>query len=154
MQVDLVMTPEKTEGTGFSIPGSPADSGERNLHADIYLKYDPRTKTGYSLRFWRTTQSAAKCMFQFYRIEHGAGSPLDDRQVLSGVFKPSTHLILKASGTTVTARASNTVDQDVLDLSGTMAPNRFGGAGVSWPRGSSTIYSRIEISYPGTAPAK
>jgi hypothetical protein len=47
------------------------------------------------------------------------------------------------------------VDKETLTLEGTIAPNRFGGAGVYWPGGgSSTIYSRIEISYPGAAPAK
>ncbi len=154
MQFDLVMTPEKTEGTGFSIPGSPADSGERNLHADILIKYDPRTKNGYALRFWRTTQSAAKCMFQFYKIENGAGSPLDDRQVLSGVFKPTTQLTIKVTGTTLRATASNDVDQETLSLTGTIAPNRFGGAGVNWPRGSTNVYSKLEISYPGATTTK
>lgn len=154
MQVDVVMAPEKTEGTGFSIPGSPADTGERNLHADVYIKYDPRTRNGYALRFWRTTQSAAACMFQFYKIENGAGVPLDGRQVLSGVFKPTTHLTLKVTGSTLTATASNDVDQNALSLTGTIAPNRFGGAGVNWPRGSTNIYSRLEISYPSAVPAK
>ncbi len=147
MQVDLVMAPEK-EGQGFSVPGSPADSGDRNLHADIYIKYDPRTKNGYALRFWRTTQSANKCMFQLYKIENGAGSPLDDKQVLSGAFKTTTHMTLKVTGTTLAASASNDVDKETLFLEGTIGPNRLGGAGVYWPRGSSTVYSRIQISYP------
>ncbi|HVU36230.1 MAG TPA: pectinesterase family protein [Opitutaceae bacterium] len=152
MRIDLVMTPEKTEGTGFSIPGSPADSGERNLHADIYIKYDPRTRTGYALRYWRTTKSAAKCMFQFYRIVDGAGSPVDDHQVLSGVFKPKTHLTITATGPNLTAVASNNVDGETLRLESAIEPNSFGGAGVSWPRGSTNVYSRIAIHYG--APAK
>ncbi len=152
MQVDLVMASEKG-GQGFSVPGSPAD-GERGLHADMYIKYDPRTRNGYALRFWRTTQSADKCMFQLYKIENGAGSPLNDQQVLSGVFKTTTHMTLKVAGTTLTVSASNDVDKETLFLEGTITPNRFGGAGVYWPRGSSTIYSRIEISFPGPSPNK
>lgn len=153
MQIDLVMTPEKTEGTGFSIPGSPADSdatgrGDRNLHADVLIKYDPRTKNGYALRFWRTQQAPNACLYQFYKIENGAGSPLDAKQVISGVFKPSTHLTIKATGNTLTATASNDHDSETLSLTGTITPNRFGGAGVNWPRGSTNTYSRIEISYP------
>ncbi len=50
MQVDLVITPDKTEGTVFAVPGSPDDSGGRNYHGDIFIKYDPITQTGYSLR--------------------------------------------------------------------------------------------------------
>jgi hypothetical protein len=148
MQVDLVMASEKS-GQGFSVPGSPADSGPRNLHADMYIKYDPRTKNGYALRIWRTTQSASKCMFQLYKIVNGAGSPLNDQQVLSGVFKTTTHMTLKVTGTTLTVSASNDVDSETLALEGTIAPNHFGGAGVYWPGGSSTIYSHLEISYPG-----
>ena len=154
MQVDLVMASEKA-GQGFSVPGSPAESGPRNLHADVYIKYDPRTRNGYALRFWRTIRSADKCLFQLYKIENGTGSPLNDRQELSGVFKTTTHLTLKVTGTTLAVSASNDVDQETLALEGTIVPNRFGGAGVFWPGGgSSTIYSQIEISYPGTAPAK
>jgi hypothetical protein len=152
MQVDLVMASEKA-GQGFSVPGSPAESGPRNLHADMYIKYDPRTRNGYALRFWRTTRSADKCLFQLYQIENGNGSPLNDRQVLSGVFKTTTHMTLKVTGTTLTVSATNDVDPEKLTLKGTITPNRFGGAGVFWPGGnSSTIYGRIEISYPGTAP--
>ncbi len=73
MQVDIVMTPDKTAGQGFSIPGSPSETGPRNLHSDVYIKYDPRTKNGYALRFWRTTLSSSKCMFQLYKIVNGVG---------------------------------------------------------------------------------
>ena len=148
MRIDVVMFPEKTEGTGFSIPGSPADSGPTNLHADVLIKYDPRTKIGYALRYWRTNQATGKCIFQFYKIENGAGSPVDDHQAMTGVFKPTTHLTIKATGNKLTASASNDVDNETLSLESTIAPNRFGGAGVNWPRGSTNIYSRLEISYP------
>ena len=154
MQIDVLMFPEKTEGTGFSIPGSPADSGPTNLHADVLIKYDPRTKNGYALRFWRTNKDTGKCIFQFYKIANGAGSPVDDHQAMTGVFKPTTHLTIKATGNKLTATASNDVDKEMLSLESTVAPNRFGGAGVNWPRGSTNTYSRIEISYPTAAPSK
>jgi hypothetical protein len=153
MQVDLVMASEKA-GQGFSVPGSPAETGPRNLHADMYIKYDPRTRNGYALRFWRTTQSDRKCLFQLYKIENGKGSPLNDQQVLSGVFKTTVHMTLKVTSNTLRVNATNDVDNETLSLEGTIAPNRFGGAGVYWPGGSSTIYSRIEISYSPTALAK
>jgi hypothetical protein len=156
MQIELSMTPEKTEGTGFGSPGSSED-GDRIQKSDIFIKYDPRTRTGYSLRYWRTTQSTERCMFQLFRIVNGAGSPLSARQVLSGVFKPSTQFVLKVSGERLTVRARNDVDDDTLDLEGRIAPNDFGGAGVAWygtvPRGNSNVYSRFAISYPDTAAA-
>jgi len=92
-------------------------------------------------------------MFQLYKIENGAGSPLDDQQVLSGVFKVSTHMKIRVTGTTLAVSAFNDSDKETLALEGKITPNRFGGAGVSWMRGSSIIFSRIDISYPGTEPA-
>jgi hypothetical protein len=148
MRIDLIMTPDKTGGQGFSIPGSPSETGERNLHSDIYIKYDPRTKNGYALRFWRTTQSSSKCMFQLYKIVNGIGSPIDNRQVLSGVFRPTITMTLKIIGNKFSADAANNVNGETLHLEGTIEPNRFGGAGVFWPGGSANTYNKIDISYP------
>ena len=148
MRIDLVMTPDKREGQGFSIPGSPSENGPRNLHSDIYIKYDPRTRNGYALRFWRTTQSATKCMFQLYKIEDGVGSPIDGRQVLTGVFRPNTTITLRAIRNRLVVDARDTENNDQLHLEGNITPNRFGGGGVFWPGGSANTYSRIDISYP------
>jgi hypothetical protein len=149
MQIDLVMTPEKTAGQGFSVPGSPSETGPRNLHSDVYIKYDPRTKNGYALRIWRTTQSSSKCMFQLYKVVDGVGSPIDEHQVLSGVLKPNTTMTLKITGTKFVVDAVNSERDDSLHLEATITPNRFGGAGVFWPGGSTNTYSRMDISYPG-----
>jgi hypothetical protein len=154
MQVKVVMTPEKTAGQGFGIAGSP-DDDERNQRADIYFKYAPRTKTGYSLRFWRTIQSAEKCMFQLYKIDNGVGTPLNSQQQLSGVFKPNTTITISVTGSKVTVKGSNSTDGETLSLEGTLTPNSFGGAGVYWsgsvPVGNSNVYSQLEITYPGSA---
>jgi hypothetical protein len=153
MQLDLFMSPEKTEGMVFGSPGGPAD-GDRVQKSDIFIKYDPRTKNGYALRFWRTTEVAGKCVYQFFRIVNGAGSPLSDRKVISGVMRPNTQLTLKVAGTRISVSARNDIDDQVLELEDTITPNDFGGAGVAWfgtvPRGNSNVYSRFEISYPGS----
>ena len=154
MQVKVVMTPEKTAGQGFGIAGSP-DDDERNQRADIYFKYDPRTKTGYALRFWRTIQSAEKCMFQLYKIDNGIGTPLDSQQQLTGVFKPNTTITISVTGSKVTVKGSNSTDGEMLSLEGTLTPNTFGGAGVYWsgsvPVGNSNVYSQLEITYYDTS---
>ncbi len=147
MQVDLVVTPDKTEGTVFAVPGSPDDTGTRNSHGDIYIKYDPRTNTGYSLRYWRTTKSAAACTYQFYKIDNGVGTPLNDTQIQSGVFKRNTILTLKVVGSTISVDAHNTVDDQTLSMHGTIIPSSFGGAGVS-ASGCANIYSQVKVSYP------
>ena len=154
MQMKVVMTPEKTAGQGFGIAGSPDDI-PRVERADIFIKYDPLTRNGYSLRFWRTIQSAEKCMFQLYKIENGVGHPLNDQQELTGVFKPNTTITLSIIENKFTVKGSNTTDGETLALEGTVAPNDFGSAGVYWsgsvPVGNSNVYSQIEISYPGQA---
>jgi hypothetical protein len=156
MKLKVVMTPEKTAGQGFGIAGSPDDSaGPRNQKADIYIKYDPRTRNGYSLRFWRTIQAADKCMFQLYQIVDGIGHPVSDQQQLTGVFKPNTTIVLSIDGNIFIATGSNTTDGETLSLKATIAPNQYGGAGVAWtgsvPFGNSVVVSQFEISYPVAA---
>ena len=85
---------------------------------------------------------------QKYKIVNGVGSPIDDRQVLSGVLKPNTTMTLKVIGDKFTVDAVNTGNTEPLHLEGMVTPNRFGGAGVFWPGGSANAYSRIDISYP------
>lgn len=151
MAIRVVITPDKTTGQSFSVPGSP-DDRHAALNSDIYIKYDPRTKTGYSLRAWRTTQSATSVMFQFYKHLDGISSPLAPQQVLTGVVKPNTTLTLSVNGTAIAAEASNQVDGETLSLHATIEPNPFGGAGVRWPGSagvnSRNIFSVIEIAYP------
>jgi hypothetical protein len=152
MTVKVVMSPDKTAGQGFALSGSPDDM-PRMERADIFIKYDPRTRNGYSLRFWRTIQSSGKCVFQLYRIENGVGHPLNDQQEVTGVFKPDTTITLSVVGTRLTAKGSNTKDGDTLSLEGTITPNTFGGAGTFWSGGvtigNSNVLSDFEISYPG-----
>jgi len=155
MQVVLNMSPEKTSGAGFGSPGG-SDDNAGTQKADVFIKYDPRSKTGYSLRFWRTTQSTSQCMFQLFRIDNGVGTPLNDTQVLTGVFKGNTSLTIKVVGDQLSVQGKNDRDSQTLSLQGTIAPSDFGGAGVAWygtiPKGNSNVYSQIEISYPGAPP--
>lgn len=153
MRVQVVMTPEKKAGQGFGSAGSPSDyAGPANEKADIFIKYDPRTRNGYSLRFWRTIRSANKCMFQLYQIVNGIGHPINNQQELTGVFKPNTTVTLTIIGDSFTATGSNTVDRDTLSLKAVIVPNPYGGAGIAWsgtvPYGNSNVISKFEISYP------
>jgi hypothetical protein len=81
------------------------------------------------------------------------GTPLNDTQVLTGVFKPTTELVMKVIGDKLSVEAHNSADAATLALEGIITPNAFGGAGADWygtvSRGNSNVYSRFEISYPG-----
>lgn len=155
MQVKMVMVPEKmvSDGFGYQGFGSPGSPDDGSQHADIFIKYDPRTRTGYSLRFWHTLESAGSCMFQLYRIDNGRSAPLGAPQ-LTGVFKPNTTFILSIMGSTFTARAANTMDSETLSLKAPIVPNKFGGTGVYWSgtvrTGNSSIISQLTISYQST----
>jgi hypothetical protein len=96
-------------------------------------------------------------MYQLYRIDNGVGSPLNDTQVLTGVFRPNTELVMKVIGDHLTVEAHNNANAETLSLEGTITPNDFGGAGAAWygtvPRGNSNVYSRFEISYPNASNA-
>lgn len=156
MQEFVIMAPEKTAGQGFGSPGSGADSNPPTYvqNADIYIKYDPRSGNGYSLRWWRTTASATDCLFQLYQHVNGVGSPISATQVLTGAFKPNTYLTLSIIGTTFTVSGYNDSDGDTLFLQGTVTPNSYGGAGTRWsgtvPSGNSNVYTFFQLSYPGT----
>jgi hypothetical protein len=151
VSIRLVVTPDKN-GQSFAVPGSPEER-HATLNGDVYIKYDPRTKSGYSLRAWRTTQSAVKVMFQFYKHVSGVSTPLGPQQVLTGVWKPNCTLTLSIEGSVMTAEARNDVDGEVLSMRETIAPNAYGGAGVRWPGStgvnSRNVFSVIEVTYPG-----
>ncbi len=147
MQVKLAFRTDKSAGQVFSVPGSPEDDGDNNLHADFYIKYDAVTRSGYSLRFWRTTQAADAIMFQFYKIENGKGSPLSEQQILSGVFKRNTQLTLSFKNEVLSVNAHNSKDEQKLSMSTPAKANPYGGAGISWSRGSSAIFTEYIIRY-------
>jgi hypothetical protein len=91
-------------------------------------------------------------MFQLYQHINGVGSPIDNNQELTGVFKPNTYVTLAIIGNTFTATGYNTVDSDTLFLQSTISPNSYGGSGTRWsgtvPSGNSNAYSFFQISYP------
>lgn len=149
MDVTVELDTDKLEGQGFSIPGAPEDGARPR--ADVLFKYDPASRTGYALRFWRTTRSATAVAFQLYRIVDGHGAPMGD-QVLTGVLKPTTALRISVRGDRVVVKGSNTADGEVLNLTGTIEPNRFGGAGLYWTASrfsGSVVLRGLQVAYPG-----
>ena len=148
MDVSVVLDTDKLEGQGFSIPGSPQDDGRPR--ADILFKYDPETRTGYALRFWRSIRSATAVVFQLYRIADGHGTPLSAEDQLTGVLKPQTAIRISVRGDNVTVSGANTTDAGTLSLSGTIDPNGYGGAGFYWTAsgfGGSVVLRHFEVIY-------
>ena len=156
MQLSLVMSPEKTAGQGFGSPGSGTDSqtGAVVQNADIYIKYDPRTQNGYSVRWWRSGAVANTTVWQLYQHVAGVGSPVNGTQVTTGVFKPNTYLTASIIGGIFSVNAYNNVDGLTMALQGSVSENTYCGSGTRWsgtvPSGNSNVYSLFQISYPGT----
>lgn len=154
MDVTVEMDTDKYEGQGFAIPGSPRDDTapdeKKGPYAEILFKYDPATRTGYSLRFWRSTRSATAVVFQLYRIIDGHGAPMGEDR-LTGVVKPTTTIRIRTHGSAVEVTGSNTKDGETLALTGTIEPNRFGGVGFFWtasrPSGS-VVLRGLRVDYP------
>jgi len=76
-----------------------------------------------------------------YSLEHGAGvgiRPAGDQArrnqlghlLLNKRVKPTTTLRIQTHGNAVTVAGSNAAYSEMLNLSGTIEPNGFGGAGV------------------------
>ncbi|KHL26539.1 hypothetical protein PK98_09095 [Croceibacterium mercuriale] len=148
MDVSVVLDTDKLEGQGFSIPGAPQDDGRPR--ADILFKYDPATRSGYALRFWRSTRSATAVVFQLYRITDGQGTPLGPEDQLTGVLKPQTTIRISVRGGDVTVSGTNTADTETLNLTGTIDPNGYGGAGFYWTAsgfGGSAVLRAFEVDY-------
>lgn len=150
MDVTVAFDTDKLEGQGFSIAGSPQDDGRPR--ADILFKYDPATRDGYALRFWRSTRSATAVVFQLYRIKDGHGAPISGEDQLTGVIKPTTTIQISVRGDQVTVKGSNTADDDALNLTGTIEPNNHAAAGLYWtasrPSGS-VVLRGLSVAYPG-----
>jgi hypothetical protein len=142
MDVEVMLDPDKLEGQGFAIAGSPGD--DARPRAEVKFKYDSLTRSGYALRFWRSTRSATAVVFQLYRIDHGKGIPLGSADQLTGVLKPTTTLHVRVRGTRVSVNGSNTADGQTLALSGTIIPNAYGGAGFYWT--GSTLRGRLPLT--------
>jgi hypothetical protein len=54
------------------------------------------------------------------------GTPLNDTQVLTGVFRPNTDLVMKWIGDQLTVEGHNRASGETLSLAGTITPNAFG----------------------------
>ncbi len=148
MDVAVDLDTDKLEGQGFAIAGTPEDDGRPR--AEILFKYDPATKTGYALRFWRSIRSATAVEFQLYKVVDGHGTPMGEPK-LSGAIKPTTTLRIMVRGDQVAVKGSNTADGEVLDLSAKIEPNRFGGAGFYWTASrvsGSVVLRGMRVAYP------
>ncbi|MCL2028216.1 MAG: InlB B-repeat-containing protein [Bacteroidales bacterium] len=145
MSLVLNFSASKVEGQGF---------GGNGCLLDIYIKYDPITRTGYGLRVERTPASSNATTWSLYQFDETTQTPLTTG-ILSAVFLAQNTLTLSATGNTLRVIAStksektplhieqdlpNTVDISWTDPSGNLARNLFGGFGFRIVNSSRASY--------------
>ena len=131
MAVTVKMSPEKRAGQGFG-----SATGQ---YADVYIKFDAKTLTGYGLRIQRTPDYGEGVKCTLYKFVNGVGSPIS-KSVFSSAFVPGCIVKLRAIGNQLTADVTSTTPQQqvqqeeglthVVNLSAVIDKNTFGGAGL------------------------
>ncbi len=158
MSLVLDLTPEKIAGQGFG--GAPN-------YAEVYIKWDPVTKTGYALRFQRLTtdplngnapiQSAGNSVkVSMIEYVNGVRNYLPGNYVDSSVFMPGARIEFKLVGSVlsadITTESEQTTTQQGYNLphqihftaNVTSAASTQGGFGVQFV-GSTAAGNRVEL---------
>lgn len=125
----------KVEGQGF---------GGSGCFLDVYIKYDPATRTGYGVRIERVPATTSGTQWTLYRYDGLTQTALTEG-ILSGAFMPGSTIKIVVEGNTLRVEASTRSAQTPLqvaqnlpgkaslswtDASGALARNTFGGFGV------------------------
>lgn len=131
MAVTVKMSPEKRAGQGFG-----SATGQ---FADVYIKFDAKTLTGYGLRIQRTPDYGEGVKCTLYKFVDGMGTPIS-KSVFSSAFVPGCIVKLRAIGNQLTADVTSTTPQQqvqqeeglthIVNLSAVIDKNTFGGAGL------------------------
>jgi hypothetical protein len=146
MKLSMTVDPFKTAGQGFSVAG---------LYMDILIKFDAKTKTGYGLRFIRTTKygNAVDCIFVKY--EKGTVSEIS-KPVSTSCYRPTCYITLEVKGNKITAHAKSengnteSVSTEVLpeiNMGTEIKPNEYGGFGIEYNGGAPTMIKDIRVEW-------
>jgi len=154
MKMIVQLSPHKASGQGFG-----SATGQ---YADIYIKLDPKTLTGYGLRIQRTPSTGEGVQFTLFRFVNGIGTAIS-QPVNSSAFLPGCKVELKVAGNTLTARVTTTSPQQQsqkdaglvheVNLSASILANSFGGFGVQHTgtvssAGNRLMLESIQVDYP------
>ena len=137
-------SPGKVEGQGF---------GGSGCYLDIFVKYDPATRSGYGVRIERVPATTNGTLWTLYRYAGEEKTPLT-QGLLTAAFMPQSTVTVSTEGNTLRVVASTRSDKTPLqvkenlperidiswtDPSGDLAANPFGGFGYRiWNSGTPT----------------
>ena len=138
MSLQLLLDPENRAGQGFGGP---------EQFQEVYLKYDPVTRSGYGVRYTRIPEDARSVQFQLFSYKDGAAVPISEAK-LSRAFRPGCKIELDAKGNTLIFKASSNADGEpaAVSLSASIEPNAFGGFGI-YHTGTVAIGNRTSLRH-------
>ena len=150
MSVTLTVDPCKTAGQGFG-----SATGQ---YMDVYIKFNPKTLTGYALRIIRTPENDKAVDFLLMEYKDGIATPITS-PVSSICYRTGCTIQLKVEGNRFTAHAETTTPLPVphregltttVSLQADVSPNPFGGTGIQHTGSagaSATMLRRLSINW-------
>jgi len=143
MLLTLSLDPEKRAGQGFGGPGQ---------FQEVYVKYDPVSRSGFGVRYTRVPQDARAVQFQLFSYENSNAVPISETK-LSRAFRTGCQIQLEAKGNELSFKAASDADgeYDSVNLSATITPNGFGGFGIfhtgTTATGNRTCLRHIQVKF-------
>lgn len=150
MSVDLKLEPAKSAGQGF---GSATAQ-----YMDIYVKYNPLTRSGYGLRIERTVDHDKAVVFTLMEWTDGVARPLAPSQA-SSCFRTVCNVRVGISAGRLTATASTTAAPVAMadgvwpsvslaaDVPDVVGPASFGLQHTGSTGASATLVSSLSIKW-------
>lgn len=150
MRFNLLVTPFKTAGQGFSVA---------DLFMDVVLQFDNVALTGYGLRFIRTIKHGNTVDAYLVRYDKGVVMALT-QPVTTTCFRPSCRIAVAINKGVLTAMAwqDGTETPKVASQLSAIQPfvylqtavpvfRSLGGAGLLYNGGSSTLIDEVELCW-------
>ncbi len=147
MKLEMTVSPFKTAGQGFSVAP---------LYMDVLFKLDTKNMTGYGLRFIRTTKYGNAVDCYFVKYTNGIASQIG-KEITTSCFRSPVKITLEYAKKKIKARASTTKDYpsykkypDIMpsvDLQIKVEENDFGGFGVQYNGGSTTMINDVKVEW-------
>jgi hypothetical protein len=147
MKLSMTLAPFKTAGQGFSVA---------HLYMDVLIKLDAATMSGYGLRFIRTTKYGNAVDGILVRYDRGKVTEIS-RPVTTSCFRTPCRISLEVTGNRLKVQASTSAvfmqdpaQSEVLpevNLETEIEPNTFGGFGIQYTGGSSTMICEMNVNW-------
>tara|TARA_R110000868_G_scaffold43439_6_gene146085 strand:+ start:3170 stop:5710 length:2541 start_codon:yes stop_codon:yes gene_type:complete len=149
MKLTLLISPFKTAGQGFSVA---------HLYMDVVLNFDPKTKTGYGLRFIRTTKFGNAVDCYFVKYENNIATAIT-KPVTTSSFRSPCQIILEMVGTKLHAQVKSLSDYNKeqypeevvneINIGTTVNPLLYSSVGIEYNGGSTTMIKKFTIEAKG-----